>query len=89
MRDLVRIGVLAVVVVALSGCQSPPPRPAHLAAMPASHDFGKVLVGTSATRTPGAGWKNDGERSTKITALELAGADAASFGSDPRTATSR
>jgi hypothetical protein len=72
----------------LYGCQNGP-RPAHLAAVPASYDFGTVLVGTTASRAPGPSWKNDGEKGTRITALELSGAEAASFGSDPRTTMAR
>jgi hypothetical protein len=72
----------------LYGCQNGP-RPAHLAAVPASYDFGTVLVGTTASRSPGPSWKNDGEKSTRITALELSGPEAASFGSDPRTTMAR
>jgi len=81
---------LACLVLAtiLYGCQNGP-RPAHLAASPASYDFGTVLVGTTASRSPGPSWKNDGEKSSRISALELSGSEAASFGSDPRTTMGR
>lgn len=74
-------------LMVIYGCQKAP-KPAHLAATPASQDFGTVLIGTTASK-PGGSWKNDGEKSTRISALELGGADAASFGSDPRTLMAR
>jgi hypothetical protein len=79
---------LVLVAGVLYGCQNGP-RPAHLAAVPASLDFGTVLIGTTASRAPGPSWKNDGEKSTRVSALELSGTEAASFGSDPRTLMSR
>jgi hypothetical protein len=72
-----------VLALVLYGCQNVP-KPAHLAAPPAT-DFGKVLIGTTASKSPGPSWTNDGEKSTRISALELKGAEAASFGSAPRT----
>lgn len=72
----------------LSGCQNGP-KLAHLAATLAAYDFGTVLVGATASKSPGPSWKNDGEKSTRMSALELSGPEAASFGSDPRTTMGR
>lgn len=78
---MLRILGLAVLLVTVYGCA---PMPASLVTR-GSTDFGQVPVGTTASRASGATWRNTGEKSGRITGLELAGSEAPAFTSDPRT----
>ncbi len=77
---MLRSLALAALAMTAYGCV----QPANLVTRGA-HDFGRVPVGTTASVNSGATWTNTGEKSGRISSLEMSGSEAAAYTSTPRT----